>query len=85
MKRVTIMHFYRFLDNLGLFGEFWSEFYKLRDGRRTTLRDRYRLQFLPPEKFVLSAFPWMDTDRGHIFWEDIHCRWVRHIGRKGLK
>lgn len=85
MKRVTITHFYRFLDDLGLFGEFWSEFYKVRDGRRRTLRERYRLQFVPPEKFVFSAFPWVDTDFGHNFWENVHRRWLRHIGRKDLK
>lgn len=85
MKRVTIVHFYRFLDDLGLFGEFWSEYYKIRNGRRMTLRERYHLHTLPPEKFVSSAFPWMYTDFGFDFWENINRRWLRHIGCKDSK
>ena len=80
MKRVTITHFYCFLDRLGLYGEFWSEYYKIRNGRRMTYRERYHFQFIPPEKFVTSAFPWADTDSGHDFWVIIHRRWLRHIG-----
>lgn len=85
MKRITATHFLRFLDNLGLFGEFWSEFYKVRNGRRMTLREFAHFPSLPPEKFLTSAFPWKDTDAGFAFWERIHRRWLRRIGRDASK
>lgn len=85
MKRVTITHFYRFLDDLGLFGEFWTEYYKVRNGRRMTFRDRRCFQFVAPKKLVSSAFLWKDTDFGYDFWENIHHRWLRHIGCKDSK
>lgn len=85
MERATITHFYRFLDDLGLFGEFWTEYYKVRNGRRMTYRDRRCFQFVKPKKFVSSAFPWNDTDFGYDFWANIHNRWLRHIGCKDSK
>lgn len=85
MKPITVTRFYCFLDDLGLFGEFWSEYYKVRNGRRMTLRDRSCFQFVSPKKFVSSAFPWNDTDSGYDFWANIHHRWLRHIGRKDSK
>lgn len=85
MKRTAVTRFHRFLDDLGLFGEFWSEYYKVRDGRRMTLRDRCYFQSVSPKKLVSSAFPWNDTDFGYDFWANIHHRWLCHIGCKDSK
>lgn len=80
MKRATITQFNRFLDSLGLFGEFWSEFYRVHNGRRKTLREFEYFPTLLPERFLVSAFPWQNSDAGYAFWEKVHCRWLRHIG-----
>lgn len=80
MKHTTVTQFYRFLDSLGLFGEFWSEFYKVRNGRRMTFRAFEYFSTLPPERFLTSAFPWKKTDAGYAFWERVHRRWLRRIG-----
>ena len=85
MKRVTVTHFYRFLDNLGLFGEFWTEYYKVRNGSRKTFCDRRCFQSISPRRFVSSAFPWQDADFGYDFWRNIHLRWLRHIGCEDSK
>lgn len=79
MERITITQFYRFLDSLGLFGEFWAEFYKIRSGRRLTLREFKNFPKLPPAEYLPSAFPWDDTDAGREFWENVHRRWLRRI------
>lgn len=79
MKNATVTQFYSFLDSLGLFGEFWAEYYKIRDGRRRTLCEyKYFLKLLPKE-YLSSAFPWAETDAGYYFWRDIDRRWQRRL------
>lgn len=80
MSHATITQFYRFLDSIGLFGEFWSEYYKIRDGRRRTFNEYEAFLKLSPETYVSSAFPWNSTTSGAMFWRSIHYRWLRRIG-----
>ena len=85
MSCATFTQFCCFLDDIGLFGEFWSEFYKIRGGRRMTLREYNYFSTIPPERFVSSAFPWNATTLGDMFWRRIHHRWLRCIGCKNQK
>ena len=85
MKRVTIAQFYSFLDNLGLFGEFCSEFYKIRNGRGMTLLEYNYFSTISPARFVSAAFVWDDTDSGYDFWKDVHFRWLRRINCNNQK
>lgn len=82
METPTITRFYRFLDSLGLFGEFWAEFYKIHYGRRRTLREFEYFQKLSPMEYLTSAFPWEETDAGFYFWRDIDRRWQRRLRDK---
>lgn len=79
MKTPAITQFYRFLDSLGLFGEFWAEYYKIRCGRRRTLREFEYFLKLSPKEYLSSAFPWAETDAGFYFWRDIDRRWQRRL------
>ena len=79
METPTITRVYRFLDSLGLFGEFWVEYYKIRCGRRRTLREFEYFLKLSPKEYLSSAFPWDETDAGYYFWRDIDRRWQRRL------
>lgn len=79
METPTITRFYRFLDSLGLFGEFWVEYYKIRCGRRRTLREFEYFLKLSPKEYLTSAFPWTETNAGYHFWKDIDRRWQRRL------
>lgn len=37
------------------------------------LHNGYR--FLPDE-FIVSAFTWLDTKEGHLYWNEIHNKWI---------
>lgn len=82
MKTPTIARFYRFLDRLGLFGEFWAEFYRVHYGRRRTLRGLENFLKVPPENYLRCAFIWANSDKGHQFWRNIDDRWQRLLSGK---
>ena len=81
MTTVTIDHFNRFLDDLGIFDEFWCEFFKV-SGKGTITLKRYKEYLaLPPERYITSAFLWRDSASGCAFWGIIQVLWNTRIKR----
>ena len=81
MTTVTIDHFNRFLDDLGIFNEFWYEFFKVPGRGVITLKYYKKYLALPPERYISSAFPWRDSVSGRAFWETIQTLWSIRIKR----
>lgn len=81
MTTVTIDHFNRFLDDLGIFNEFWSEFFKAPGRGVITLKYYKKYLALPPERYISSAFPWRDSVSGCAFWGTIQILWHNRVRR----
>jgi len=67
--------FFRFLKELGVY----RKYRKYADYRNKFHRERSLKNFLNErnkEDYIQSAFDWLKTKEGHMFWYQIHIWWV---------
>lgn len=78
---IAIKTFIRFLYENGVYSKFKNNFAHVPDYWAKADHDHACCS----DDFIRCAFRWCNTPEEHLFWEDIHCKWVEHYRNEILK